>query len=62
MDNLEELSASFFYNINLTFEELLTFSCNELWEAALANRWISFTDSFSGKRKNEQNPRRLEVR
>jgi hypothetical protein len=37
-------------------------AANQAWKASLANRWISFTDSFSGKRKNEQNPRRLEVR
>ena len=37
-------------------------AANQVWEAALATRWSSFTDSFSRKRKNEQNPRRLEVR
>jgi hypothetical protein len=35
-------------------------AANQVWEAALAHHWISFTDSFSGKRKNEQNPRRLQ--
>ena len=35
---------------------------NQVWEAALANRWLSFTDAFSEKSKNEQNPRRFEVR
>jgi hypothetical protein len=82
MDNLEELSASSFFNINLTFEEILITpvtrsgrskigdvprsenlslygveiaglktveAANQAWEASLANCWISFTDSFSGK-------------
>ena len=29
MDNSRELSTSFFFTTNLTFEELLTFTCNE---------------------------------
>ena len=37
-------------------------AANQAWEAALANRWLSFTDAFSEKSKNEQNPRRFEVR
>jgi len=37
-------------------------AANQAWEAALANRWLSFTDTFSEKSKNEQNPRRFEVR
>jgi general secretion pathway protein A len=34
-------------------------TANQAWEASLADRWISITDSFSGKRKNEQNPTAL---
>jgi hypothetical protein len=37
-------------------------AANHAWEAALANRWVSFADTFSEKSKNEQNPRRFEVR
>jgi len=37
-------------------------AANQAWEAALANRWLSFTDIFSEKSKNQQNPRRFEVR
>jgi hypothetical protein len=37
-------------------------AANQVWEASLADGWISITDSFSGKKKNEQNLRRLEVR
>jgi len=37
-------------------------AANQAWEATLANRWLFFTDAFSEKNKNEQNPRRFEVR
>ena len=37
-------------------------AANQAWEATLANRWVSLADSFSGKKKNEQNSRRLELR
>jgi AAA domain len=37
-------------------------AANQAWEAALANRWLFFTDAVSEKSKNEQNPRRFEVR
>jgi len=37
-------------------------AANQAWEATLANRWVSLDDSFSGKKKNEQNSRHLELR
>jgi type II secretory pathway predicted ATPase ExeA len=37
-------------------------AANQAWEATLTNRWVSLADSFYGKRKNEQNSRRLELR
>jgi general secretion pathway protein A len=37
-------------------------AANHAWDTALANRWVSFTDTFSEKSKNELNPRRSEVR
>jgi hypothetical protein len=37
-------------------------AAHQVWKASLANRWISFIDSFSGKKKNQQNPSRVDVR
>jgi general secretion pathway protein A len=37
-------------------------AANHAWEDALANRWVSFADTFSEKSKNEQNSRRFEAR
>ena len=37
-------------------------AANHAWEAALANRWVSFADAFSEKTQNEHSPRRFEVR
>jgi type II secretory pathway predicted ATPase ExeA len=37
-------------------------AANHAWEAALANRWVSFIDAFAERSKNESNPRRSEVR
>ena len=44
MDNLEDVRFVF-YNVNLSFEEVLTFTCNELWS-------IKRTDDFSKIRKS----------
>jgi type II secretory pathway predicted ATPase ExeA len=37
-------------------------AANQAWEAALANQWLPFTDTFAKKSKTEQNPRGFEAR